>query len=169
MAPHRPEGFHPRANGADRPVRSAFNTIAVAVLSRSLRSLLRSPVALALLLIASIGAIAVVNNQRSANELAQLDTLITTYESPGDAMASGTDPAVRDAVNRAWRTYAGAPGAFQQRLAADHSPSGYWLQQAFAARDAYRRAHPVLDEYLAYQTLHGGRGTPGDFLKQRGT
>lgn len=130
--------------------------------------MLRSPTFIvATLVTVAIADAWVVTAARSASEAAQLHTMIATYESPGDAMADGTDPEVRDAVNRAWRTYASAPAPFRQRMEQDHSPSGYWLQLAFATREAYRRSHPLLDQYLAYQTLQGGRGAPEDFLAQR--
>jgi hypothetical protein len=40
--------------------------------------------------IASSGAVVAVNSQRSANDIADMERLIASYDSPGDAMPSGT-------------------------------------------------------------------------------
>jgi hypothetical protein len=94
-------------------------------------------------------------------EEAQLSAMMESYSNPG-SLVQNLSPEAQAALTKAWFTYQNS-GPFRARLIQDKSASGYWLQQANNARDAFRSANPILDQYLNYLSAKP-QGNMQDFL-----
>ena len=97
-------------------------------------------------------------------EETQLQAMLAQWNNPGSMpQFKAMSPDAQAALTKAWWTYENAGPAIGARLLADKSASGYWLQQAKNARDSYRSANPMLDQYINYHEANPG-GSVQDFL-----
>jgi hypothetical protein len=95
-------------------------------------------------------------------EETQLSAQLAAWNNPG-SLVQNLSPDAQEALTKAWFTYQNAGPAIGSRLLQDKSATGYWLQQAKAARDNYRGGNPMLDQYLNYLAAKP-QGNMQDFL-----
>jgi hypothetical protein len=99
-------------------------------------------------------------------EESRLEEMLSAYNNPGALVGKNLSPAAQRKLTEAYSQYSQMPAAFQKKLLADHSPTGYWLQQALTARDNYKAANPLLGQYLDYLASTGGTGNKKEFLER---